>query len=134
MQYFVLSIYCLLSGIPKMPTASSIQMKRRTARRATQIAIRYLILPIFLITSSHNRPVPSSRIPATTKSNRVQFTSFVNCIAINGISNRSATVTITPISLLFFIIINVLICITLLITSQHAHYVLRIQCRNLIIY
>ena len=96
-----------------MPTASSAQMSRRTTRRATQTAIRYLILFIFLITSSHIRPVPSNRAPATTKSNRVQFTSSVNCIAINGMSNRIAEVSTIMISLLFCIIINILISLTL---------------------
>jgi len=115
-QCFVFSIYCPLSGVPKIPTASSAQMRRRATRRATQIAIRYLILFIFLIASSHIRPVPSSRAPATIKSNRVQFTSSVNCIAINGMSNRIAEVSTMMISLLFCIIINVLISLTLLAT------------------
>ena len=99
-----------------MPTASSTQMRRSIARRATQMAIRSLILFTFLITSSHIRPVPSSRTPATIKSNRVQFTSSVNCIAINGMSNRIAEVSTIMISLLFCIIINVLISLTLLAT------------------
>ena len=99
-----------------MPTASSAQMSRRTTRRATQTAIRYLFLFIFLITSSHIRPVPSSSAPATTKSNRVQFTSSVNCIAINGMSNRIAEVSTIMISLLFCLFINILIGLSLLAT------------------
>jgi len=110
------TLYCPLSGVPKMPTASSAQTSSRTIRRDTQTAIRYLILVILLITNSHIRPVPSNITPATTKSNRVQFTSSVNCIAINGMSNRIAEVSTIKISLLFCIIINVLISFTLLAT------------------
>jgi hypothetical protein len=40
----------------------------------------------------------------------------VNCIAINGKSNRNATVSRMSLSLLFFIIINFLISLTLLAT------------------
>jgi len=114
--FFQVSVYCPLSGVPKMPTASSAQMRRSTNRSATQAAIRYLILFIFLIKISHVRPVPSSSAPAMTKSNRVQFTSSVNCIAINGMSNRIADVSTMMISLLFCIIINVLISPKLLVT------------------
>lgn len=99
-----------------MPTASSAQIRRRARRRATLIAIRYGVLFIFLITSSNKRPVPSSRAPAITKSNRPQFTSSVNCIAIKGISNRIAGVSRMIISLLFFIIRNVFISLRLLAT------------------
>jgi hypothetical protein len=114
--FFQFTIYCPLSCVPKMPTASSDQMRKRTTRKATQIAIRYLILFTFLITSSHIRPVPSKRTPATTKSNPVQFTSSVNCIASNGMSNRITEVSPIMISLLFCIIINVLISLTLQVT------------------
>lgn len=102
-----------------MPTASSAQTRRKATRRATEKAIRYLIFFIFLITRSKIRPVPSSRTPATTKSNGVQFTSSVNCIAINGMSNRNATVSRMNLSLLFFIIINFLISLTLLLTVSY---------------
>jgi hypothetical protein len=88
-----------------MPTASSAQMRRNIARIATQMPIRRLVLLTFLRTSSHNKPVPSIRTPAITKSDRVQFTSAVNCIAINGMSNRNATVNAMIRSRLFFIII-----------------------------
>ena len=115
--YNSITIYCPLSDVPKMPTASSAQMSRRTTRRATQIAIRYLILFIFLITSSHIRPVPSNRAPATTKSNRVQFTSSVNCIAINGMSNKITEVsTIIISSFVLHNRLNVINTFTLLTT------------------
>ncbi len=92
-----------------MPTASSNQIRRNAARITTMIAIRYPVLFTFLIINSHRRPVPSSRTPATTKSESFQFTSSVNCIAINGMSNRNITVSTMPISLLFFIMINFLL-------------------------
>lgn len=109
--FMVFTVYDPANGVPKMPTASSTQMRRSTAKITAQMAIRCSILVTFLITNSHRRPVPRSRTPATTKSARVQFTSFVNCIAINGMSNRSATVSTIPISLLFFIVINVFLII-----------------------
>ena len=105
-------IYSLLSSqccVPKMPTASSAQKSKRASRIAKQKTIRCLRFFTFLITSSHRRPVPSSKTPAAIKSNTSQFTSFVNCIAINGMSNRSATVSTMMLSLLFCIIINVFI-------------------------
>jgi hypothetical protein len=95
-----------------MPTASSAQMSSRTTRIPLQAAIRYLRVLIFLTASSHIKPVPDNRIPATTKSNSVQFTSFVNCIAINGISNSIAVIKLM-ISLLFCIVINVYISVSL---------------------
>ena len=107
-----------------MPTASSAQMRRRRTRRAEQIAIRYVILFIFLITNSHIRPVPSIRAPATTKSNRVQFTSSVNCIVINGMSNRIADMSTMMINLLFCIIINTPINLTLLLMSGSCYALL----------
>ena len=89
-----------------MPTASSAHMRRRIARRATQTAIRYLIFFTFLITISHIRPVPSNSAPATTKSERFQFTSSVNCMAINGMSNIIIEEKTIIRSLLPFIIIK----------------------------
>ena len=108
----VFLIYSLLSSqccVPKMPTASSAQKSKRASRIAKHKTIRCLGFFTFLITSSHRRPVPSSKTPAAIKSNTFQFTSFVNCIAIIGMSNRSATVSKMMLSLLFCIIINVFI-------------------------
>ncbi len=95
-------------GVPKMPTASSAQTRKSANRISPQMATRYSIFFTFLNTSSHRRPLPSSSPPITTKSDRDQFTSFVNCIDINGINNRSTTVSTMPINLLFCIIIIVL--------------------------
>jgi hypothetical protein len=101
-----------------MPTASSAQISRRRTRRTAQAAIRYLGVLIFLMASSHIMPVPSNRTPAATKSNKFQFTSSVNCIAINGMSNSIAIVITIRISLLFCMIINVYISRTWLATGN----------------
>lgn len=106
--FYCFTVYDPANGVRKMPTASSNQIRRNAARITTMIAIRYPVLFTFLIINSHRRPVPSSKTPATTKSESFQFTSSVNCIAINGMSNRNITVSTMPISLLFFIIINFL--------------------------
>lgn len=95
-----------------MPIASSAQNRKSIDRRTTQMATRSQILFTLLITSSHIRPVPRSRIPATIKSIRIQFTSSVNCIAINGMSNRNAARSTMVNSLLFCIFLNVLISFT----------------------
>lgn len=105
--FFQFTIYFPLSSVSIIPTANSAQMSRSRTKRATQTATRYLIFFIFLIASSHNRPVPSNRPPATTKSIRVQFTSSVICIAIIGMSNNIAVMSRIIISLLFCINSNV---------------------------
>ena len=110
-QNFAFIIYFPLNDVPMMPTASSNQMRRSASRRAAHIAIRWLSFLILLITSSHMRPVPRSRTAAATKSNSPHLTSSVNCIAINGMSRRTATVSRMPLSLLFCTIINKLLLI-----------------------
>lgn len=90
-----------------MPTASSAQIIRKIIRIKTTIMILYFILFTFLNTSSIIRPEAISKTPAIKKSKRFQFTSFVNCIANNGISKSIAIVSMRIISLLFCIIINV---------------------------
>lgn len=99
-------VYDPASGVPKIPTANSTQMSRRTAKITAQRTIRWLGFCTFLMTSSHSKPDPSNRIPATIKSIKVQLTPVLNCIATNGISNRNATVNKIPINLLFFMIFN----------------------------
>ena len=51
--------------------------------------------PVFayLMTSSIAKPVPNNNTAAITKSESVQFTSLVNCMAINGILKIKAVVT-----------------------------------------
>jgi len=44
-------------------------------------------------------------MPITIKSKTDQFTSLVNCMAMNGISNRERTISRMVISLLFFVFI-----------------------------
>ncbi len=107
-----------------MPTASSAQMRRSIAKSTTHMTILNLVLFTFLIARLHNRPVPSSRTAATTKSNRVHLTSSVNCIAIIGISNRRATAETMKLSLLFLIIISVLLSSALKINSVRQLFVL----------
>ena len=101
-----MTFYCPPNGVQKIQNANSVQMRMRTVKKAKQIAIRYLVTLTFLMTNSHIRPVPINKAPATTKSETFQFTSFVNCIAINEINNRIIVVKIISISLLFFMIIG----------------------------
>lgn len=49
--------------------------------------ILYLGLAIFLKTNSHNNPVESNNKAATIKSNKLQETSVLNCMATNGTSS-----------------------------------------------
>lgn len=53
--------------------------------------------------SSHNIPVTDSRIPIMTKSAMDQSTSWVNCMATSGISNKIAIPEKIRMTLLFFI-------------------------------
>ena len=101
------TIYFPLNGVPKIPTASSAQMKNRITRRVTHTVILSLLLFTFLITSSIIIPVPDNNTPATIKSNNVQLTSSVNCIAINGMSKRIAVISTMIRSLFFCIMVNV---------------------------
>ncbi len=105
------SLYCPPIGVPKMPTASSSQIRRSAVSSTKQMAIRCPVFFTFLSISSQIRPVPNSSTAATTKSNSVHFTSLVNCMAINGINTRRVAVSRMPISLLFCIIINRLLFI-----------------------
>jgi len=100
-------IYCPPNGVPNIPTASSAQMSRRTMRSTPHKTMRWLVFFTFLRTNSHIRPVPTSRIPATTKSDISQCTSSVNCMATSGISNIIEAINKIMTSLLFFIIINI---------------------------
>jgi hypothetical protein len=75
-----------------MPTASSAQSKNNKSKIIPEISRRCLVLFTFRNTNSITKLVPKSNIPARTKSINDQFTSLVNCMATNGISNRSATI------------------------------------------
>ena len=98
------------NGVPKIPTASSIQMRTYTNTSAKHKIFLFDLLVTFLRTSSQIRPVPNNRIPMIRKSNPDHFTSFVNCMAINGINNRISAIDKMTINLLFFItvILNLL--------------------------
>ena len=75
-----------------MPTASSAQSMKSKSKIIPEISIRCLVLFTFRNTNSISKLVPKSNIPAITKSITDQLTSFVNCIAINGISNSNNTI------------------------------------------
>lgn len=45
----------------------------------------------FLSASSHDKPAPSNKTPIIKKSEPVQFTSSINCMATNGIRSKIAT-------------------------------------------
>ena len=70
----------------------------------TQIIIRFNFDLTDLKTNSQNKPVVKSKTPIIIKSERDQLTSFENCIAINGTSNRPAITIKITFSLLFFIL------------------------------
>ena len=95
-------VYDPLRGVPKMPTASSAHKRRSITKRATYKTILYLVLFTFLIIISIVNPILNRSTAATRKSNKVQFTSSVNCIAIIGMSKRSVTVDPMMIRLFFF--------------------------------
>jgi len=66
------------------------------------------------MTISDNKPVTTNRLPAIMKSAIVQLTASVNDMAINGMSNSDNEISKIMKSLLFCIVINVLIGITML--------------------
>ncbi len=78
-----------------MPTASSAQSKNNKNKIIPEISRRCLVLFTFRNTNSMTKLVPKSNIPAITKSINDQLTSFVNCIATNGISDSSNTMEIS---------------------------------------
>lgn len=75
-----------------MPTASSAQSKNNKSKIIPEISRRCLVLFTCRNTNSITKLVPKSNIPAITKSINDQLTSLVNCMATNGISNKSATI------------------------------------------
>ena len=88
-------------GVPKIPTASSAQTRKSAIKILIIMEIRYSDFFIILSASSIAIPEVRRRISAMPKSDSVQFTSSVNCIAIKGISNRADTAVKMIISLLF---------------------------------
>lgn len=91
--------------VPKIPTANSIQIKINTIIIETQTITLFRVIFNFLNVYSQINAVQSSKIPATAKSKIVQLTSFVNCIAIKGISNIIKIEIKIIISLFFCIIV-----------------------------
>ncbi len=83
-----------------MPTASSTQVIISMNRMNEQINILYFLFCMFLIAVSMSKPKVNNKIPAIIKSNKVQFTSSVKSIVVNGMSNSNATRLIMKINLL----------------------------------
>ena len=81
-------------------------MRNKNKTRTTKAIILNLVVLIFLKISSIDRPALSSKIVAEIKSNEDQTTSLVNCMAINGINNRSAMQRRIAISLIFDLTVN----------------------------
>lgn len=71
-----------------MPTASSAQTSKKIPKMKAKSPNRISGVFAFRHTHSPVIPVPKSRNPITRKSENVQETSVVNCMAINGIDNR----------------------------------------------
>jgi hypothetical protein len=101
-------VYCPLNGEPKIPTANSAQMSKSNAKRATQSAMRSRRGCTFLITHSNTQAVTSNSTPAIIKSNHDQFTSCVNCIAMNGTSNKITMESNRKRSRLYCIIVKII--------------------------
>src|SRR5690606_6759397 len=83
------SLFVFLNGYVKIPTASSAQIMKATKRTVRQATTRVDVFRNSRRMPSHNKPVHDNRTPATRKSNAVQFTSSVNCMAIRGIASSS---------------------------------------------
>lgn len=83
-----------------MPTASSTQVNISMNRMNKQIKILYFLFGMFLIAVSMSKPKVNSKIPVIIKSNKVQFTSSVKSIVVNGMSNSNAARLIMKINLL----------------------------------
>lgn len=97
-------------GVLNKPTASSTQIRKNTNRTAPQIIILFVTLFTFLMMSSHNSPVPNNKPPIMIKSETLQFTSLVNCMARSGINNNVEADAKMIISLLFFITYEFKVC------------------------
>jgi hypothetical protein len=57
--------------------------------------------------NSQTKPVPNSNMAAATKSKAVQFTSLVNCMAINGMDSKTVATKSMISNRLFFIVVVV---------------------------
>ena len=74
-----------------MPTAISAHKKRNVRTIKIKIAIEYDFFLHRSLANSNKEPKTKRSIPITIKSLALQFTSSVNCIAINGMDRISAT-------------------------------------------
>ena len=87
-----------------MPTASSIQISKKSINKVEMIIILKLDFVVFRNTISIITASKNNKIPPIMKSNRSQLTSSVYCIAIKGMSNNSNAIMRNMKSLLLFII------------------------------
>ncbi len=92
-------------GDPKIPTASSAQIRNNTNNIAPQMIILFFMVFTFLRTSSQANAVVNNRNPITVKSKISQSTSLVNCMAMSGISNSTSTEASRMNNLVFFMIV-----------------------------
>ena len=78
-------------AVPKTPTANSAQTRRNKITMATIAIILLLKDFAFRATKSIAKPRANNNPPATKKSNKDQFTSDENCMAVNGIESNTKT-------------------------------------------
>jgi hypothetical protein len=98
-----IAIYDPAKGVPKIPTASSAQIRNANSKTVPPIMNLNFKFLTFLRMSSINIPVPNKRTPIIEKSRRLQLTSSVNCMAIRG-TDRSSDANTRRISNLLFIV------------------------------
>lgn len=101
-----LANYFPAKGVPKIPTASSAQIRRKIIKRTRDKIVLFFGSFTFLEIKSYVKTATSKSTAATMKSAIFQLTSSVNCMAISGISNKTATVVIKIISRLLFMILG----------------------------
>ena len=98
----VFKFYEPAHDVPKIPTASSIQIRKKVNKIIPKIIILFLMLFTFFITKSIKNAAPNKSDPIIKKSLIFHLTSLVNCIAINGTSNRINTDDKIILNLLYF--------------------------------
>jgi hypothetical protein len=72
-----------------IPTAPLAQIKNKPLPKALADAILNRFEEAFRVTILKVSPVPKRRVPANRKSEKVQLTSVLNCMAIKGIISKN---------------------------------------------
>lgn len=93
-------------GLPKIPTANSPHTSTKSSRMISKKMNLDFLLFTNLKTSSNALATRNKSIKAITKSDKVQLTSFVNCMAIKGINRKIGIARIMLKNRLFFIIVS----------------------------